>query len=85
MPEGNLALTQAIIAVCEAPKTNKVAVAMGMAIDDAQNHPDDNIPAYLKNHTEASKKYKYPHDYGGYVEQQYLPESLKDRNYFKKK
>lgn len=84
MPEGNLALSQAIIEVCEAPKTNRVVVAMNMAIDDARNHPDDNIPDYLKNHTEASKKYKYPHDYGGYVEQQYLPDSLKDRNYFPK-
>ena len=56
-----------------------------MAQDDAKNHPDDNIPEYLKNHTEASKNYKYPHDYGGYVEQQYLPNSLKDRKYFKKK
>lgn len=85
MPEGNLALTQAIIEVCEAPKTNRVVVAMEMAIDDARNHPDDNVPDYLKNHTEASKNYKYPHDYGGYVEQQYLPNSLKNRNYFKKR
>ena len=84
MPEGNLALSQAIIEVCEAPKTNRVVVAMNMAIDDARNHPDDRIPDYLKNHTEASKKYKYPHDYGGWVEQQYLPDSLKDRDYFKK-
>lgn len=84
MPEGNLALTQAIIEVCEAPKTNRVVVAMNMAMDDAKNHPDDNIPDYLRNHTAASKKYKYPHDYGGYVEQQYLPNSLKDRDYFPK-
>ena len=85
MPEGNLALTQAIIYVCESPKDNRVVVAMNMAQDDARNHPDDNIPEYLKNHTEASKNYKYPHDYGGYVEQQYLPNSLKDRKYIKKK
>ena len=85
MPEGNLALTQAIIYVCESPKDNRVVVAMNMAQDDAKNHPDDNIPEYLKNHTEASKNYKYPHDYGGYVEQQYLPNSLKDRQYFKRK
>ena len=84
MPEGNLALTQAIIEVCEAAKTNRVVVAMNMAIDDARNHADDKIPDYLRNHTEASKKYKYPHDYGGYVEQQYLPDSLKHRNYFPK-
>ncbi|MGN1227319.1 MAG: replication-associated recombination protein A [Christensenellales bacterium] len=85
MPEGNLALTQAIIYVCESPKDNRVVKAMYMAEDDAKNHPDDNIPEYLKNHTEASKNYKYPHDYGGYVEQQYLPDSLKNRKYFVRK
>lgn len=85
MPEGNLALTQAIIYVCESPKDNRVVIAKEMAEDDAKNHPDDRIPDYLKNHTEASKKYKYPHDYGGCVEQQYLPDSLKDRVYFKRK
>lgn len=85
MPEGNLVLSQAIVAVCEAPKNNSVASAMWTAIDDAQNHPDDRIPDYLKNHTQASKNYKYPHDYpNGVVEQQYLPDSLKDRCYFKK-
>ncbi len=85
MPEGNLALTQAIIYVCESPKDNRVVIAKDMAEDDAKNHPDDNVPDYLQNHTEASKKYKYPHDYGGWVEQQYLPNSLKDRCYFKRK
>ena len=85
MPEGNLALTQAIIYVCESPKDNRVVIAKDMAEDDARNHPDDRVPDYLKNHTEASKKYKYPHDYGGYVEQQYLPDSLKDRCYFKRR
>ncbi|MCL2062354.1 MAG: replication-associated recombination protein A [Firmicutes bacterium] len=84
--EGTLALSHAIIYICNAKKDNSVVVARGMAMDDAQNHPDDNIPDYLKNHTEASKNYKYPHDYeGGVVEQQYLPNSLKNRNYLKKK
>lgn len=84
MPEGNIILSHAIIEVCEAPKNNRVIVAMERAIDDARNHPDDNIPDYLKNHMEASKKYKYPHDYGGWVDQQYFPNSLKDRDYFSK-
>ena len=85
MPEGNLALTQAILYICEAPKDNRVVIAMNMAQNDAQNDADDNIPEYLKNHGDASKGYKYPHDYGGYVEQQYMPDSLKDRVYFTKK
>lgn len=82
LPEGNLALSQAIIYVCQAPKDNRVVNAMNAAQDDAVNHPDDRIPEYLKNHTPQSKNYKYPHDFGGYVEQQYLPDSLKDRQYF---
>lgn len=82
MPEGNLALTQAILYVCQASKSNAVVQAMHMAQQDAKNNPDDNIPDYLINHSKASKKYKYPHDYGGYVEQQYLPDSLKDRKYY---
>lgn len=85
MPEGNLALTQAIVYVCRAPKDNRVMVAMQSAMDDALNHADDKIPEYLKNHTEASKNYKYPHDFGGYVKQQYLPDSLLGRDYFPKK
>ena len=56
--------------------------SLEMAQDDAKNHPDDNIPEYLKNHTEASKNYKYPHDYGGYVEQQYLPDKMLGTKYF---
>lgn len=85
MPEGNLALSQAIIYVCESPKDNRVYTAMVMAQDDARNHADDKIPEYLKNHIPASKYYKYPHNYGGYVKQQYLPNSLKDRKYFVRK
>ena len=82
MPEGNLALSQAIIYVCNAPKDNRVVVAMERAQDDALNNADDRIPEYLKNHTKASKDYKYLNDFGGYVEQQYLPDSLKSRKYF---
>lgn len=85
MPEGNLALTQAIIYVCNSPKDNRVVTAMNMAQDDAKNHPDDNVPAYLNNNAPEKKFYKYPHDYGGYVPQQYLPDSLKHRVYFKPK
>ena len=59
-----------------------MVIAMNMAQDDAKNHPDDNIPPYLRNHTPQSKYYKYPHDYGGYVKQQYLPDKLKDRIYY---
>lgn len=90
LPEGLLPLSQAIIYVCEAPKSNSVVMAMNAASSDAENVRDDTVPPHLKNSVFAdvedkhkSEGYKYPHDYGGYVEQQYLPDTLKDRVYYK--
>ena len=89
LPEGLIPLSEAIIYVCEAPKSNSVVTAMYSAKDDAINIKDDNIPAHLKNYEFASKEdkklksgYKYPHDYSGYVEQQYLPDSVRDKVYY---
>lgn len=92
LPEGLIPLSEAVIYVCEAEKSNSVVEAMYSAEDDAVNVKDDNIPAHLKNYEFASKEdkqqkslYKYPHNYGGYVEQQYLPDGLKDRVYYQPK
>ncbi|MBQ7339805.1 MAG: replication-associated recombination protein A [Clostridia bacterium] len=89
LPEGLLPLSQAIIYVCEAEKSNSVVVAMDLAGEDATKVKDDNVPPWVKNAVYGSEKdkelagqYKYPHNYGGYVEQQYLPDSLKDRVYY---
>ena len=89
LPEGLLPLSQAIIYVCEAEKSNSVVMAMDMAGEDAINVKDDTVPPWVKNAvygSEEDKKlasqYKYPHNYGGYVEQQYLPNSLKDKVYY---
>ena len=43
------------------------------------------VPVYLRDVNYKQDKisgYKYPHDYGGYVEQQYLPDSLKDEKFY---
>lgn len=89
LPEGLIPLSEAIIYVCEAEKSNTVVEAMYSAEHDAVNVKDDNVPYWVKNAVYASKEdkkkssqYKYPHDYGGYVEQQYLPDSLKDKVYY---
>ncbi len=85
MPEGNIPLAHAIIYVCEAEKSNSVVVALNKAKYDAEYNPDDNVPEHLKNYHYDVKnppKYKYPHDFGGYVKQQYLPDKLKDRIYY---
>ena len=88
-PEAMIPLSHAIIYVCEAPKSNSVIEAMGMARADAERVCDDNVPPHLKNSVfaddEAKRKsstYKYPPDFGGWVEQQYLPDSLKDKVYY---
>ena len=85
LPEGNIPLSHAIIYVCEAEKSNSVINAMHEAMHDAEFNPDDKIPEHLKNYHYEEKdvpQYKYPHNYGGYVKQQYLPNKLKDRVYY---
>ncbi len=88
-PEAMIPLSEAIIYVCEAEKSNSVVNAMYAAKADARNVRDDSVPPYLKDNSMAGQEdkakgraYKYPHDYGGYVEQQYLPDSLKDKVYY---
>ena len=57
-------------------------MAMSAAQKDAKECKDDNIPLYLCNNRPEKKNYKYPHNFGGYVKQQYMPDSLKDRVYY---
>lgn len=89
LPEGMLPLTEAIIYVCEADKSPAVVNAMYSSGDDAINVKDDTVPPHLKNAVygskqdkDLSKNYKYPHNYGGYVDQQYLPDALKGKKYY---
>lgn len=88
-PEGLIPLSEAIIYVCEADKSGAVKKAMLAARRDARENRDDAVPAYLRDVSygsrsmkEARENYRYPHDYGGWVEQQYLPDSLKDHVYY---
>lgn len=87
MPECQLSISHAIIYLCEAEKSNSVYMAMSMARHDAENTKDDRVPNNIKNHPSTNKdgtsSYLYPHDFGGYVKQQYLPTSLKNRTYYK--
>ncbi len=89
LPEGLLPLSEAVVYVCEAEKSNSVYLAMAKAGEDAVKNKDDTVPSHLKNAVYGSKEdknlsanYKYPHDYGGYVDQDYLPEKLRGRVYY---
>lgn len=86
VPEGLIPLSHAIIYVCEAEKSNSVITALNMARYDALSLTDNKVPNHLKNHPSTNSdghgKYRYPHEFGGYCKQQYMPDSLKDRVYY---
>ena len=86
LPECNLTLCHAIIYICEAEKSNSVCVAMNSAKADAEMYKNALVPNHLKNHptgyNDGHGVYKYPHDFGGYVKQQYLPDVVQDKIYY---
>lgn len=84
-PEGFLALTHAIIVVATSPKSNSVVEAMESAKQAVKDTYSDPVPDHLKNYNlmkEKRKKYVYPHSKGGYVKQQYLPDSLCGKEFY---
>jgi putative ATPase len=90
MPEGRIALAQAVIYIAQAPKDNAAIVAIDMALGDIQGQGKSYpVPDHLKDsHYSDAKKYgygvdyKYPHDYPGHhVEQEYLPKELRGKKY----
>lgn len=91
LPEARIPLAQAVILLATSPKSNSVILAIDEALSDIDNKSTGDIPKHLKDaHYSGAKKmgrgieYKYPHNYeNNYVEQQYLPNELKDRIYYK--
>ena len=84
-PEGLIPLSHAIIYVCMSPKSNSVVTAMAKADEDVEKTYTGPVPDHLKNYNYANEKrakYKYPHDFGGYVKQQYLPTEIADHVYY---
>ncbi len=85
VPEGLIPLSHAIIYVCMSPKSNSVIEAMHLAQEAVEKTYTGDVPSHLKNHNymnENRPKYKYPHNYGGYVEQQYLPDEIKNEVFY---
>ncbi len=87
MPEAKIILAQAAIYVSLAPKSNACYIAIDEALSDVEKDRTLPVPEHLKDaHYIGAKKlgrdkgYKYPHDYGGYVRQDYLP---KKKKYYK--
>ena len=93
MPEARIILGQTCAYLASSPKSNASYKAINEAMKDAAEHPDIQIPLKLRNPVTAHMKawnygegYKYPHDYsGGFVEDDMLPEELKDKIYYRPK
>ena len=90
MPEARLPLADAVIMVCNSPKSNTAHDAINAAMDDIKKGKSGPIPRQLQNvhydGDDAAVKgqfYKYPHDYPNrWVSQQYLPDALKNTQYY---
>ena len=83
LPEASINLSQAVILLASSPKSNSSVAALSRAEHDLKTMETGDVPAHLKdNHYKGAAElgygltYKYPHDYGGYVKQQYLPDEL---------
>lgn len=91
MPEADLALGQAAVYLATAPKSNSLYVAYRTVQKDIRQTLSLSVPLYLRNAPTKlmgelgyGKGYRYPHDFPGHhVEENYLPEELKGRIYYR--
>lgn len=91
MPEAKLPLSNAVILIATAPKSNSAYLAYAYAVNDINMGKGLIIPRTLQNThfdgedvKEKGQNYKYPHDYKDHwVKQQYLPDDIKDKTYYK--
>jgi putative ATPase len=90
LPEGNLALAQAVVYLAAAPKSNSLYQAYSRVQKDIQHGRNEPVPLHLRNpvtgllrETGYGRGYKYAHDYPDhFVEQQNLPPSLQGKRYY---
>jgi putative ATPase len=91
LPEAQLNLAQATTYLAAAPKSNASYVGLKRAMADVEAQQARPIPKYLRDSRTATARdktepdqgpYLYPHDYGGYVKQQYMPEGVQTQKYY---
>ena len=87
LPEARLSMAQAIIAICESPKSNSVVMALDQSVADAEKGGFGPVPIHLRDTHYAGHErlgsgaqYQYPHDFPGHwVKQEYMPPEVKGR------
>ncbi|MBB6449492.1 putative ATPase [Geomicrobium halophilum] len=90
-PEARIPLANAVTELALSPKSNAAYTAMDSALQDIQRYGSPAIPAHIRDsHYQGAKQlnrgvgYLYPHDYkDGLIQQQYLPDPLKDHRYLR--
>lgn len=91
MPEARIILSQTAAYLASAPKSNASYLAIEQATEDVRNLPNLPVPLHIRNaptqlmkDLDYGKEYKYSHQFDDhFVEQQYLPDNLKDKIYYK--
>lgn len=87
MPECQINLSQAATYVALAPKSNAAEASIQRAMSEVKHGPERAVPNYLRDrHRPGSKDYGdylYPHDFGGWVRQQYLPDGIENGDIYK--
>ncbi len=90
LPEARIPLANAVVLVCNSPKSNSAYLAYDMAAADIKAGNSGPIPRQLQNkhfdgedNQNKGQFYKYPHDYPNHwTAQQYLPDKIKNRKYY---
>ena len=90
MPEARIILAEAAVYVAKSPKSNSVYLAIDKALEDVANNDTGTIPMHIRNAPVEGMNehgygvgYKYPHDFENHkVDQQYLPDKVKDKHYY---
>lgn len=80
LPEARIPLATTVVELALSPKSNSAHLALDVALNDIRMGNVGNVPNHIKTN---SKDYKYPHDYpNAWVNQQYLPDKIKDKKYY---
>ena len=89
LPEAVIPLGTIVCEMALSPKSNSGYLALHKAMEDIENGNTGPLPPHLKNvysYDDNDSKYLYPHDFpGSWVNQQYLPDKIKDAQYFNPK
>ena len=81
LPEARIPLGTLVTEMALSPKSNSAHIALDEALADIEKGTTGNLPEHIKTN---SPLYKYPHDYpNSWVKQQYLPDNIKNKKYYK--